>query len=69
MAHTGEAFDGWAKAKLEAMHEDIGELKVAVKEQNGRVRILEGWKAKMVGGIALAVFVIPLLVRLSEKVW
>lgn len=69
MALTGEAFDGWAKAKLEAMHEDIGELKDAVKEQNGRVRILERWRAKIVGAIGLAVFIIPLLVRLSEKIW
>lgn len=69
MALTGEAFDGWAKAKLEAMHEDIGELKDAVKEQNGRVRILERWRAKIVGAIGLAIFVIPLLVRLSEKIW
>lgn len=69
MALTGEAFDGWAKAKLEAMHGDIGELKEAVKEQNGRIRVLEGWRMKMVGAIGVAIFVIPILVRLSEKIW
>lgn len=32
---------------------DMGELKTAIKEQNGRVQRLEEWRWKMGGGLAI----------------
>ncbi|SFM68126.1 hypothetical protein [Thermodesulforhabdus norvegica] len=41
---------GRIEAKLEAMHEDIGELKIDMREIRGRVRYLEG-KSLLMGAL------------------
>ena len=39
--------------KLDPMAEDIHELKDAVTKQNGRIGVIEGWKAYVTGGFTM----------------
>ena len=54
---------GVISVKLDNMHDDIIELKDRVKVQNGRIGKLENWRSYMLGGLALAVFIITLVVK------
>lgn len=56
-----EMFEGWAKAKLEAMHEDIVEVKADVKGQNGRIRTNEVKIAYIFGGLGVLSIAITLV--------
>lgn len=40
-------------AKLDALHEDVLEVKELAKETNGRVRRLETWKAEVTGKLSV----------------
>lgn len=51
--------------KIDAMHEDIKEIKQRVMEQNGRVKKLELWRAYLLGGM----FVVSSLVGIIIKVF
>ncbi len=39
--------------KLDPMAEDIHELKEAVTKQNGRIGVIERWKAYLTGGFTM----------------
>jgi len=41
------------KEKLEHIHEDVIQVRDAVKSQNGRVRKLEVWRGWITGGLCL----------------
>jgi uncharacterized membrane protein len=47
--------------KLNAIHDDIREIKEDVKEQNGRVRKLENWRSGIVAVFGFIVLVAGLL--------
>lgn len=40
-------------AKIDALHEDVLEVKELAKETNGRVRRLETWKAEVTGKLSV----------------
>lgn len=40
-------------SKLEQIHDDLVEVKKAVKEQNGRVRKLENWRSWIMGAVCI----------------
>jgi ribosomal 50S subunit-associated protein YjgA (DUF615 family) len=47
--------------QLEAINEKLGRIEDEVRATNGRVREIEGWRQRMVGAIAVAAVVIPVL--------
>lgn len=47
--------------QLEAINEKLGRIEDEVRATNGRVREIEGWRQRMVGAIAVAAIVIPIL--------
>ncbi len=51
--------------KIDAMHDDIKEIKAKVNEQNGRVKKLELWRAYLLGGM----FVVSSLVGIIIKIF
>jgi len=55
-------------AKLDAIKEDVVEIKENVKEQNSRVRTLENWRAKLVGAICIIVILLTWTVPTLAKI-
>ena len=51
-------------SKVEDLHDDVKEIKVAVKKQNGRVRQLEDWRNYLLGAGALGSVVAGVLWKL-----
>ena len=51
--------------KLEAMHEDIKEIKADVKAQNGRVRDIEIWRGQIVGGLKTGLKIFGMLLGMA----
>lgn len=47
--------------QLESINEKLGRIEEEVRATNGRVREIEGWRQRMVGAIAVAAVVIPIL--------
>ena len=57
MTNGNEREMGAIVEKLNAIHIDIKEIKEDVKEQNGRVRKLEGWRSGIVAVFGFIVVV------------
>lgn len=59
----------WGKLmqKLDSMHEDVGDIKVAIQKQNGRVRKLEQWRAYIIGIGAAITFIIASVLKWVVK--
>ncbi len=52
------------------LREDIEEVKVDVKKQNGRLRSLEDWKTKILGGGAVLVLIgSPVIALGIASIW
>lgn len=57
MANGNEREMGVITEKLNAIHDDIKEIKEDVKEQNGRVRKLETWRSGIVAVFGFIVII------------
>lgn len=49
------------EVRLESMQSDVSEIKEQVKETNGRVTTLEGWRSKVTGFLAAIALLGPII--------